>query len=592
MGKGTILSGGDDGLYSVKMDRGKALKDKAIAECDNLISALTANLAEYPPFITARENAIAQLQAALANAIAIYEFWVQVDPTRSETKDAAKGVNNILAEKLKSEGDLQALIARKNIVKGQLKAAQQRKAELQNVAAEVTQNIWCADYTLDKTGNINTIELPGEPSTVIVEPQSRPDDAPALLPPGDVVARELMRSEHVYLNAAILPGWQAYKPTYRRGIIMALDTVANTATVGLVPAVSSAKDKNYKTLDINHRSPVTLTDVPVTYMSCNAAAFEVGDSVVIQFEGQDWTKPRVIGFVERPKPCTVFVLAQHGHFYNPGTATNEHRSMFVVLSSSGQKITEGLYSNNVEGWRYIGAFTRSSGGYFFEAENDGGPVSGDDYKKIMNAQTGAGSVLPDLMLQISRDKNELFSIDHATQLNTIVLDSASLAIKRTMNTWPHSQFGYAFLQDAASGYLIIGGWSGSSYEAIIYTTDGGYIRSHTYDYIVWDVAISRDYYAVLEQSDDGSSSNLFVYSISTGAEIDVMTIPRGFERITMSGKTILALCSFYAPYNPYMGVLRTIEIVDDLLVVAYETTPFSDLINAHGLTLGWADVGR
>jgi hypothetical protein len=374
---------------------------------------------------------------------------------------------------------------------------------------------------------------------------------------------------------------------------MALDTVANTATVGLVPADSSAKDKNYKTLDINHRSAVTLEDVPVSYMTCNAAAFSVDDSVVVMFEGQSWANPRVIGFTSNPKPCTSFVLALHGYFYNPGTAENEHRAMFVVLSSSGQKIAEGLYSDNVEGWRYLGAFTRSSGGYFFEAENDGGSVSGDDYKKIMNAQTGTGFALPDLMFQISRDKTELFSIDHVTQLNTIVLDSESLAIKRTMNTWPHSASGYAFVQDASFDYLIVGGWSGSDYEARIYHTNGSYVRSHAYANILWDVAVSKDYYSVLVQSDDGSSSNLFVHSISTGAEIDRMTIPNGFERITMNGKTIMALCSYDTSYAPYMGVLWTIEIIDGLLALVSETTPFSGLITAYGLTSpAWADVGR
>lgn len=589
MGKGAILSGGDDGLYSVKMDRGKDLKDRAIAECDKLIVALTANLAEYPPFITARENAIAQLQAALANAIAIYEFWVQIDPAGSNAKDAAKGVNNILADKLKSEGDLQELIARQNIVKGQLKAAQQRKAALQNVAAEVTQNIWCADYTLDKTGNINTIELPGEPSTVIVEPQSRPDDAPALLPPGDVVARELMRSDHVYLNAAILPGWQAYKPTYRKGVIITTDTAADTATVGLLPAVSSAKDKYFKTLDINHRSPVTLTDVPVTYMTCNAAAFEPGDSVVVQFEGQDWTKPRVIGFVERPKPCTVFVLAQHGHFYNPGTATNEHRSMYVLMSSAGNKISEGMLRDDVRGWRYEGAFS-ISGKPYFAGGNDGGIIDGDDHKIIVNAQTGIESPLPEIMFELSTDKGEMFAIDLArgAQLYTLALDEKTRDLRRVMGTWPAG--GYAYVQDTNFGNLVIGGWTGSTYSIRFCDTAGNYIRAHDFGDILMDVATAKDYYSRIVL--DGPACRLYVYSTNTGAEVDNMELPDGFEQVTMHGNTIMVLCHYRSTYSPYMGVLWQIEIIDGLLTLVSETTPFSDLISAHGLTLGWAGVGR
>ena len=46
-----------------------------------------------------------------------------------------------------------------------------------------------------------------------------------------------------------------------------------------------------------------LENVPVQYMQCNAAAFTVGDKVLIKLMGRDWTKPCVIGFKENPKPC-------------------------------------------------------------------------------------------------------------------------------------------------------------------------------------------------------------------------------------------------------------------------------------------------
>lgn len=459
---------------------------------------------------------------------------------------------------------------------------------LESVQAEVTKDVWCADYTLDKTGNVNTIELPGEPDTVIVEPQSREDGAPALLPAGSVVARELMRSDHVYLNAAILPGWQAYKPTYRKGIILSTNTTDNTATVGLVPAVSSAKDKSYKDLDINHRSPVTLTDVPVTYMTCHAAAFEPGDSVVVQFDGQSWESPRVIGFVERPKPCTVFMLALHGNYYNPGTAEDEHRSMYVVMSSAGNKLSEAMRSDNLRGWRYEGAFT-IGGRPYFAGGNDGGIISGDDYKVIVDAQTLVESPLPEIMLELSVDRGEMFAIDLArgAQLYTLVLDAKTRDLKRVMDTWPS---GYAFVQDANAGNLVIGGWTGSDYSISLYQTDGDYIRSHTFGDILVDVAASKDYYARLVL--DGPVSRLYVYAVSTGAEIDSMALPQGFERITMHGKTIMSLCSYRSTYAPYMGVLWTIEIIDGLLALVSETTPFSDLITTHGLSVGWADVGR
>lgn len=579
MGKGAILSGGDDGLYSVKMDRGKALKDKAIAECDKLIAALTANLAEYPPIITARENAIAQLQAALDNAIAIYEFWVQIDPAGSNAKDAAKGVNNILADKLKSEGDLQALIARQNIVKGQLKAAQQRKAVLQNVAAEVTQNIWCADYTLDKTGNINTIELPGEPATVIVEPQSRPDDAPALLPPGDVVARELMRSDHVYLNAAILPGWQAYKPTYRKGVIITTDTAADTATVGLLPAVSSAKDKYFKTLDINHRSPVTLTDVPVTYMTCNAAAFEPGDSVVVQFEGQDWTKPRVIGFVERPKPCTVFVLAQHG----------SARSFLVAVTPSGTVIKECVQVPDTID--YEGAFSRSNGYYVqFSIE---GAMDGDDYKKVKRMTDGVETYLPERLFSLSRHKTELFGIDleRLRQRECVVLNEKTLSVKRAFEVWPYPS-DYANTMDAGDGGIVVGGFA-STYKLRLYDHDGTFNREIdlTDSDFIWDVSMGKDYFATIYMP-GFTVPWLYVYDVTTGSLIDSLELGNGWESVTMAGDIIAVQGNIGGSGNVSGGKLRLYKLINGDLVLQSETNPFGNLITTYGMTSGTAAAGR
>ena len=54
-------------------------------------------------------------------------------------------------------------------------------------------------------------------------------------------------------------------------------------------------------LDVNQAT--TLANVPVVYMSCNAAAFEVGDRVIVEFQANDWKQPRVIGFVDYPKAC-------------------------------------------------------------------------------------------------------------------------------------------------------------------------------------------------------------------------------------------------------------------------------------------------
>ena len=126
-------------------------------------------------------------------------------------------------------------------------------------------------------------------------------------------ARELCSPEQAFFNAAIFPGWQKFKPTYRWGTITYLDQDNNLANVTLGPASSTASRLN------TNQSP-QLNGVPIRYMTCDAEAFEVGDNVVIGFgridvvgEGesrelnwsstQRWEEPVIIGFLDTPRRC-------------------------------------------------------------------------------------------------------------------------------------------------------------------------------------------------------------------------------------------------------------------------------------------------
>jgi len=48
-----------------------------------------------------------------------------------------------------------------------------------------------------------------------------------------------------------------------------------------------------------------LESVPIDYMNCNAAAFADGDAVIVEFESQSWSSPKVIGFSSSPGPCSL-----------------------------------------------------------------------------------------------------------------------------------------------------------------------------------------------------------------------------------------------------------------------------------------------
>jgi len=54
---------------------------------------------------------------------------------------------------------------------------------------------------------------------------------------------------------------------------------------------------------------VKLSDVPVVYMTCHANAFLVGDEVIVKFENQNWSTPKVVGFASNPRGCGLTIHA-------------------------------------------------------------------------------------------------------------------------------------------------------------------------------------------------------------------------------------------------------------------------------------------
>jgi hypothetical protein len=105
-----------------------------------------------------------------------------------------------------------------------------------------------------------------------------------------------------YYAWALLPHWQKFMPTHRFGEITSIDRDAHTAEITLQEHMSRAQG-----IDINFKSE--LSAVTFRYMSCDDAAFEVGDFVLIQFEEKSWDTPVVVGFKDHPKSCGSFFMA-------------------------------------------------------------------------------------------------------------------------------------------------------------------------------------------------------------------------------------------------------------------------------------------
>jgi hypothetical protein len=293
MGKATIISGGDDGLYTIEVDLGQARKAAMIAAINADIAKANANIAAADLVLSAATSAATTAAVAFNATIEAYVRATQesTDPaTLKDEIEAYEAAFKVMREKQAAMYLAQINVRNLQAVKAELV---KRLGVVQSITDTIAQSAWCADLTDDATGEVATLEVPGEQDLIIIQPA-----APAATAgDGQLTARGIQTPEQVYFNAATLPGWQKWMPTYRTGTITAIDTDADTADVTLDAATSSAQ-----ALDVNLQTE--LPACPVEYMTCNAAAFEEGDHVVVRFDTGLWSGQRtVIGFVDNPRPC-------------------------------------------------------------------------------------------------------------------------------------------------------------------------------------------------------------------------------------------------------------------------------------------------
>jgi len=181
----------------------------------------------------------------------------------------------------------------------------QKIASLDLLIGTIRREAWCADRTTDLAGEVGTIEPHGiQAETPILQPGYGGNADYDGDRDGCLQHAQATVPEATFWNLAMLPGWQKWVPLYRTGTILTLDKLNDTATVTL-DAAESPQHPLGQDIDLNVEE--ILQDIPVDYMNCNADAFAVGDHVVVWFEDQEWTKPKVIGFVDHPKPCGEYL---------------------------------------------------------------------------------------------------------------------------------------------------------------------------------------------------------------------------------------------------------------------------------------------
>ena len=322
-----IVGGGAGGRYTIKLDFGESTRASYVAALGPYVAKLQSDVFTQQLAIADADAEEAAQRQNIAALIADMVTTLAANPELATGGDKSPIMQAFTFELQKLRAlEVKHRPLRANLEKLQASLATTRKrlAYYDTLQVIEERQAWCVDFTEDLGIGwyVATIDVPGESGHVLIAPGGRawrPSD-------GVLTARELMSPEQAYFNAAILPGWQRWKPTFRTGTITALDEDADTASVSLDSARSSAQR-----LGVNKRD--TLSGVPVEYMHCNAKAFRVGDHVVVRFAGQDWDSPRVIGFVTDPQPCVEFPSVGISYAWQVSSTTTHPRVPFINASN-------------------------------------------------------------------------------------------------------------------------------------------------------------------------------------------------------------------------------------------------------------------
>jgi hypothetical protein len=287
MGKGQIISTGQNGLYTINLVYPTTSFDAEISALNDKIADLTAKYNAFPTNLT---------------------------PAQEQNKKV------VLLSKI---------------------AMEKRKQYLESSFVETkTVSAWCADLTDDLTGDVGTIEVPGESENINIRPGYT--DAAAYNSGRDGQLQPLVTMDYagVFYNLAMLPGWQKWKPTYRYGTISNL--VGDVADVSLESATSTQQGLNVNQED-------NLTGVTIEYMDCNGSAFKDGDEVLIQFTGQDFSSPKIIGFKNNPQPCdSTALIVESGDYCFVWNVSNS--SYLHIKDNYGIIVTGNVLTDDISDW--------------------------------------------------------------------------------------------------------------------------------------------------------------------------------------------------------------------------------------------------
>lgn len=340
MGRARITGGGTDGLYTIRIERD-------LARAKRTIDALTIEQGRIATKITAalevRAGAADALLLAAGAATAAWGDAAAAGP--DDYQQALRRASEAELAAQKAAGVLQ--IADLDVSRLRLRDQQIRAdiIRLQAVPEFIDTAAWCADLTEDLPPDaLVGLLIPGDERHTeppIIRPAFT-DRAAYVAARDGILAPVVPGAPASYArNTVLLPGRQRWLPRHRIGTIVAVS--GDSCVVTLADQRSSRQQLPTVPLEGGplEGDPVTLHDVPIEYMSCNGAAFVIGDRVMVAFAAQDFNSPKVVGFYSNPRPCNVSAIAVRARYAIVRcTATTDSYSALTggtgTMSGTGQ----------------------------------------------------------------------------------------------------------------------------------------------------------------------------------------------------------------------------------------------------------------
>ncbi len=161
---------------------------------------------------------------------------------------------------------------------------------------EKTVSYFERSFNIAPSGNL----WPAIPSAMTGYPATL---APPVAQHGALVPAEALGDAQVFVNLALEPGNEKWRPLWRYGILTAVNQSADTATV-MLNGIYSRAERGAAPADSLPLDEIReLSNVPIRYPPCNSRVFVVGDEVLVLFQAQNRANPVIIGFRREPRLC-------------------------------------------------------------------------------------------------------------------------------------------------------------------------------------------------------------------------------------------------------------------------------------------------